>query len=72
MDRKAAYEAVQKAAMATWQGSDDFLTELEKVPEIVAAVPKSELARFCSLGQHFRYINRTFQQLRLGEVDGKA
>jgi hypothetical protein len=37
----------------------------------VAVIPKAELARFCSLGQHFRYINRTFQQLRLGE-DGKA
>src|SRR5246500_1771655 len=71
MDRKAAYEAVQKAAMATWQGSDDFLTELEKIPEIVAVIPKAELARFCSLGQHFRYIDRTFKQLRLGE-DGKA
>ena len=71
MDRKAAYEAVQKAAMATWQGSDDFLTELERIPEIVVIIPKTELARFCSLGQHFRHIDRTFQQLRLGE-DGKA
>jgi adenylosuccinate lyase len=71
MDRKVAYEAVQKAAMATWQGSDDFLTELEKISEIVAVIPKAELARFCSLGQHFRYIDRTFQQLRLVE-DGKA
>ncbi len=47
MDRKAAYEAVQKAAMATWH-------------------------RFCSLGQHFRYINRTFQQLKLGENEAKG
>jgi adenylosuccinate lyase len=72
MDRKAAYEAVQKAAMATWQGSDDFLTELEKIPEVVALIPKPELARFCSLGQHFRYINRTFQQLKLGENEAKG
>jgi adenylosuccinate lyase len=72
MDRQEAYELVQKAAMATWQGKDDFLAELERIPEIVAVIPKSDLARFCSLVQHFRYIDRTFQQLNLGEEEGKG
>jgi len=70
IDRKEAYELVQKAAMATWQGKDDFLTELERIPEIVAVIPKSDLTGFCSLEQHFRYVDRTFQQLKLGK--GKA
>jgi adenylosuccinate lyase len=67
MDRKEAYELVQKAATATWQGKDDFLTELERIPEIVNVIPKSDLAGFCSLEQHFRYIDRTFRQLKLGK-----
>jgi adenylosuccinate lyase len=71
MDRKEAYELVQKAAMATWQGKDNFLAELERIPEIVAVIPRSDLVRFCSLGQHFQYIDRTFQQLKLGKGEGK-
>src|ERR1700733_2149044 len=47
MERKAAYEAVQRAAMATWQSQDDFLTEVRKVPEITSLIPPSELDQLC-------------------------
>ena len=43
LERKTAYEAVQRAAMATWQSEDDFLTELRKVPEITAVIPPSNV-----------------------------
>jgi adenylosuccinate lyase len=65
MDRKTAYEAVQRAAMATWQGPNDFLTEVRKVPEIVSAIPETELRELCSMDQHFRYIDQTFKDVGL-------
>src|SRR6202011_5076580 len=54
MERKAAYEAVQNAAMATWKSNSDFLHEVRKIPEITKVIPESELAKLCSVEQHFR------------------
>jgi adenylosuccinate lyase len=65
LERKTAYEAVQRAAMATWQSQDDFLTELRKVPEITAVIPPVELEKLCSLEQHFRFIDQTFRDVGL-------
>ena len=65
LERKTAYEAVQRAAMATWQSEDDFLTELRKVPEITAVIPPVELEKLCSLEQHFRFIDQTFRDVGL-------
>ena len=65
MDRKTAYEAVQRAAMATWQNQDDFLTEVRKISEVTSLIPRDELAKLCSLDQHFRYIDDTFREVGL-------
>jgi adenylosuccinate lyase len=65
LDRKTAYEAVQRAAMATWQSKDDFLTEVRKVPEITSLIPPAELDQLCSLEQHFRYIDQAFRDVGL-------
>jgi adenylosuccinate lyase len=65
LERKTAYEAVQRAAMATWQSQDDFLTEVRKVPEITSLIPPAELDQFCSLEQHFRYIDQAFRDVGL-------
>src|ERR1700720_4432621 len=65
LDRKTAYEAVQRAAMATWQSENDFLTEVRKVPEITSLIPPAELDQLCSLEQHFRYIDQTFREIGL-------
>jgi adenylosuccinate lyase len=65
LERKTAYEAVQRAAMATWQSGEDFLTELRKVPEITAIIPPGELEKLCSLEQHFRFIDQTFRKVGL-------
>jgi adenylosuccinate lyase len=65
LERKAAYEAVQRAAMATWGSENDFLTEVRKVPEITSVIPPAELEKLCSLEQHFRYIDQTFRDLGL-------
>jgi adenylosuccinate lyase len=65
MERKPAYEAVQRAAMNTWQGPNDFLTELQKIAEITATIPEPELQKLCSMDQHFRYIDQTFKDVGL-------
>jgi len=65
LERKTAYEAVQRAAMATWQSQDDFLTEVRKVPEITSLIPPAELDQLCSLEQHFRYIDQAFRNVGL-------
>jgi adenylosuccinate lyase len=62
-ERKPAYEAVQRAAMATWQDSNDFLTEIKKIPEITSLISPSELEKLCSLERHFRYIDQIFADL---------
>src|ERR1700731_1874577 len=67
MERKAAYEAVQNAAMATWKSNSDFLHEVRKIPEITKVIPEAELAKLCSVEQHFRHVDETFRQLGLTE-----
>jgi adenylosuccinate lyase len=67
MERKAAYEAVQKAAMATWKSNSDFLHEVRKIPEIAKVIPEAELAKLCSVEQHFRHVDETFRRLGLTE-----
>jgi adenylosuccinate lyase len=65
LERKTAYEAVQTAAMATWQGSSDFLTEVKKVREITDVIPTAELEKLCSLDQHFQHVDETFRDVGL-------
>src|ERR1700738_1844080 len=67
MERKAAYEAVQKAAMATWKSNSDFVHEVRKIPEIAKVIPEAELGKLCSVEQHFRHVDETFRRLGLTE-----
>jgi adenylosuccinate lyase len=67
MERKAAYEAVQKAAMATWKSNSDFLREVRQIPEIIKMIPEAELVKLCSVEPHFNHIDETFRQLGLTE-----
>jgi adenylosuccinate lyase len=66
IERKTAYEAVQRAAMAAWQSQNDFLTEVRNLSEITSVIPPAELEKICSLEQHFRYIDQTFREVGLG------
>src|SRR5215831_11456801 len=63
IDRKTAYEAVQRAAMASWEGGRDFLGEVKEIPEITAVISGPELDKLCSLEPHFRYVDQTFKDL---------
>ncbi len=65
LERKTAYEAVQRAAMATWQGEQSLLENLQLEAEITAKIPPAELATLCSLDHHFRWVDDTFKKLGL-------
>ncbi len=66
MERKTAYEAVQRAAMATWQGDRSLQENLREEPEVTAHLTPAEIDGLCSLEVHFRWVDDTFRKLGLG------
>src|SRR6184192_1907579 len=65
VERKAAYEAVQRAAMRTWKGEGTFAENAKREPEIAARLSASEIDRLCSLDIHFKHVDPTFKALGL-------
>jgi adenylosuccinate lyase len=65
LERKTAYEAVQRAAMKTWQGDVTLQENLAAEPEIAAVLSREEIDKLCSIDHHFRHIDATFEKLGL-------
>ncbi len=65
LERKTAYEAVQRAAMATWKGEQSLQENLVAEPSITEKITPEEIAKLCSLDHHFRCVEETFQKLGL-------
>ena len=65
LERKTAYEAVQRAAMKTWQGEQSLQENLVAESEIAAKIPPDEIMQLCSLDHHFRHVDETFRKLGL-------
>ena len=66
LERQAAYEAVQRAAMATWAGEGGSLAEnLAREPVVAGALTPEEIARLCSLEHHLRHVDDAFRRLGL-------
>ena len=65
LERKAAYEAVQRAAMKTWRGEEPLAENLRAEPEIAAVLNGGEIDRLCSLEPHLRHVDETFRRLGL-------
>jgi adenylosuccinate lyase len=65
LERQKAYEAVQRAALKTWAGDGEFLTNLGAEPEISAVLSSAELQDACGLDRHFRHIDKVFRDLGL-------
>src|SRR5438045_4787360 len=63
--RQTAYEAVQRAAMRTWQGDQSFAENAKQEPEISALLSAGEIDGLCSLDLHFRHVDTTFRALGL-------
>ncbi len=67
-ERQAAYEAVQRAAMKTWQGSASLESHLLEEPEIMARLTPEEIKALCSLEIHFRHVEESFRKVGLPPV----
>jgi adenylosuccinate lyase len=64
-DRKAAYEAVQRAAMKTWKEGEPFAANAKREPEITARLSESDIDGLCSLDIHLRHVEETFRAVGL-------
>ena len=65
VERKSAYEAVQRAAMKTWKGEGAFVENVKREPEIKAKLSAVEIDHLCSLDVHFQHVDATFKALGL-------
>lgn len=61
LERKDAYEAVQRAAMTTWKHGGTFADNLAKEPTVAAKLTPGDIAHACSPDRHFRFIDDKFQ-----------
>ena len=64
-ERKSAYEAVQRAAMKTWEGEGTLAENAKAEAEIASRLPADEIDRLCSLEIHFQHVDATFKALGL-------
>jgi adenylosuccinate lyase len=65
LERKAAYEAVQRAAMKTWQGEISLQDNLVAELDVASVLTREEIDHLCSLEIHFRHVDDTFKRLGL-------
>lgn len=63
MERKAAYEAVQRAAMTTWQTKTPLAKTLAEESEVSALLSGEEIADACAPERHFAHIEDKFSAL---------
>ena len=65
VSRQEAYEAVQAAALACWNGSETLPEMLKKSAPVRAALSEAEIDALCQPARHFTHIEATFQKLGL-------
>ena len=65
LERKTAYEAVQRAAMKTWRGDVPLADNLKAEPAVSDLLSDEEIDRLCSLAPHLRHVDDTFRRLGL-------
>jgi adenylosuccinate lyase len=63
MSREAAYAAVQRNAMQSWQTGADFQALLAADPEVAARLSAAELAAQFDLGWHLRHVDTIFARV---------
>ena len=63
MSREAAYRAVQRNAMDSWQGGHSFQDLLAADKEITAILPKAEIDALFDLGYHTAHVDTIFARV---------
>lgn len=63
IERKAAYEAVQRSAMKTWKGEGSLKENLGADPDLSKFLTPAEIEKLCSLDIHFAHVDETFKDV---------
>ncbi|MCX5669310.1 MAG: adenylosuccinate lyase, partial [Candidatus Omnitrophica bacterium] len=63
--RTKAYDLVQKAAMETWKGRDNFKDNLLSLPEAAKHLSAKELDKIFDLGFYLRNVNKIYAKVGL-------
>lgn len=61
LERKDAYEAVQRAAMKTWKEGGNFADNLAAEPTVSAHLDKEDIVKACAPDRHFAHIEDKFR-----------
>ncbi|MFA6130195.1 MAG: adenylosuccinate lyase [Candidatus Omnitrophota bacterium] len=65
LSRPRAYDLVQKAAMKTWSGTENFKDNLLSVPEAAKYLNAKELDKIFDLDFYLRNVNKIFKKVGL-------
>jgi len=66
IERRVAYETVQRNAMACWQGDGKpFLSYLLEDADLGKLIKPAELKKICTLERHFQHVDSTFKKCGL-------
>ena len=63
MSREDAYAKVQTAAMAVWEKGGSFRTQLERDPDIAAAVPPTRLDELFDADRQLVHVDTIFERV---------
>jgi len=63
MSREEAYRAVQRNAMAAWDGRGDFFAKLKADPEIARYLDEKALLALGDLGYHAKHVDTIFRRV---------
>ncbi len=63
MSREDAYRAVQRIAMAAWDGGGDFFAGLKADPEVRRHLDEKSLLAFRDLGYHTKHVDAIFRRV---------
>lgn len=61
LERKDAYEAVQRAAMKTWKEGGNFADNLAAEPTVAQHLSKDDIVSACAPDRHFRFVDDKFR-----------
>ena len=61
LDRKEAYEAVQRAAMKTWKDGGGLAKNLADEPTVSKHLSTSDIESACAPERHFRHVEDKFR-----------
>jgi adenylosuccinate lyase len=61
LERKDAYEAVQRAAMKTWKEGGNFADNLAEEPTVNKHLSKEDIVKACAPDRHFQHVEEKFR-----------